>query len=125
MRLNGDSLGGSQPPTGVTLISYRGEIVAAAGARRFYFAPQIAALDDADPLVSFVSLMAAYALRVHDGTAPGPYTDDRAERFARLALMDDDEFRMLDANEVDDVLIAGHFDVPVEQVEAKRADLDG
>ena len=38
------------------------------------------------------------------------------------ALMDDDQFRMLDANELSDDLIAGHFGVPVEQVEAKRRD---
>ncbi len=109
---------------GVTLIIYQGEIVATAGGRRFYLAPQVQALDLDDPLVRFVSLMAAFALRVRDGSAPGPYTDERAERFARLALMEDDEFRMLAANRLDDQLLAGHFGVPVEQVEAKRQDLE-
>ncbi len=109
---------------GVTLIVYQGEIVATAGGRRFYLAPQVQAMDSVDPLVGFVSLMAAFALRVRDGSAPGPYTDDRAERFARLALMEDGEFRMLDANRLDDALLAGHFGVPVEQVEAKRRDLE-
>jgi len=70
-----------------------------------------------------VAYMAAYALRVRDGSAPGPYTHERAERFARLAMIDDDRFQMLDANELPDYLIAGHFAVPVEQVEAKRQDL--
>ncbi len=37
--------------------------------------------------------------------------------------MDDDQFRMIDANELADDLIARHFGVPVEQVEAKRDDL--
>ena len=112
-----------EPQGGVTLISYRGEIVASAGARRLHFAPRIAALGEGHPLGSFVAFMGAYALRVRDGSAPGPYTHERAERFARLALMDDDQFRMLDANELPDELIAGHFGVPVEQVEAKRRDL--
>lgn len=121
--MRGETLGAGGPHGGMTLISYRGEIVASAGARRVHYAPQIAALDEADPLVSFVAFMAAYALRVRDGSAPGPYTHERAERFARLALMDDDQFQMLDANELPDDLIAGHFGVPVEQVDAKRRDL--
>ena len=37
--------------------------------------------------------------------------------------MDDDEFQELDANGFEDRLIAGHFGVPVEQVEEKRHDL--
>ena len=108
---------------GVTLIVYRGEIVASAGARRFYLAPRVAELGADEPLRRFVSMMAAFALRVRDGSSPGPYTDERAERFARLALIDDDEFRMLDANQLEDLVLAGHFDVPVEQVDAKRLDL--
>jgi hypothetical protein len=44
---------------GVELITYRGEIVATAGAREIYATPRILALDDADPLVMFVSLMGA------------------------------------------------------------------
>jgi hypothetical protein len=107
----------------VTLIVYRDEVVASAGARRLYFAPRIASLDAGDPLVPFVSLMGSYAMQVRGGLAPGPYTDERAERFARCALIDDEEFRVLDANRLDDRLIAGHFGVPVEQVDEKRRDL--
>jgi hypothetical protein len=124
MRSRGATFNGSQPSGGVTLIAYRGEIVATAGARRIYLAPRLASLGDGDPLLTFVAFMAAYAMRVRDGSAPGPYTHERAERFARLALMEDDQFRMFDANRLDDRLIAGHFGVPVEQVEAKRNDLE-
>jgi hypothetical protein len=109
---------------GVTLIVYRGEIVASAGARRSYLAPQIATLDAGEPLRQFVSLMAAFALLVRDGSNEGPYTDEAAERFARLALIDDEQFRVLDASGLEDEVIAGHFDVPVEQVAEKRVDLD-
>ncbi len=124
MTSKGSEVARLEPLRGVTLISYRGEVVASAGARRVYLAPRLAALDDTDPLVSFVVFMTAYAMKVLDGTAPGPYTNERAERFARLALIDDEEFRMLDANEFDDAVIAGHFGVPVEQVAAKRADVE-
>src|SRR5215216_3388058 len=103
---------------GVTLITYQGEIVATVGASRCYLSPRIEAMDADDPLAVFVSVMAAYALDVRDGSAPGRYTHERAERFARLVLIDDDEFRMLDANQLEDSLLAGHFEVPVEQIEA-------
>ena len=111
------------PRGGVELITYRGEIVATAGARRIYITPRIQQLDDGDPLVMFVSLMGAYALQVREDPDVGPYTDERAERFARVVLIDDEEFRMLDANELEDRVIAGHFSVPVEQVQRKRRDL--
>jgi hypothetical protein len=108
---------------GVELIVYEGEIVATVGARRMYLAGHVRELDDADPLLFFVSLMGAYALHLRDDPTLGPYTDERAERFARCVLIDDEAFRMLDANELDDRLLAGHFDVPVEQVMKKRDDL--
>jgi hypothetical protein len=108
---------------GVDLIVYEGEIVATVGARRIYLAGAARELDDADPRLFFVSLMGAYALHLRDEPGLGPYTDERAERFARCVLIDDGEFRMLDANELDDRLLAGHFGVPVEQVAKKRDDL--
>ena len=107
----------------VTLVMYRGEIAAIVGGRRFYLSPQFDDLQLDDPLVVFVSFMASYALQVKDGSAPGPYSDERAELFARLALMDDDEFAELDAQGFGDDVIAGHFSVPPEQVAAKRDDL--
>ena len=108
---------------GMTLIVYEGDIVASVGATRIYFVPPVDDLASGDPLLRFVSLMAAYALEVRHGSAPRPYTHARAEMFARLALIDDDQFEMLDANGMSDALLAGHFGVPVEQVERKRQDL--
>ena len=109
----------------VQLITYDGQIVATAGARRFYLAHPIDALPDDDPMAVFVTLMATYALQVRAHPDVGPYTDERAERFARIVLIDDEEFRSFDANELDDTVIAGHFGIPVEQVDRKRADLSG
>ena len=112
-----------EPLSGVTMIVYRDEVVGCAGATRFYPAPRVAALPDDDPVRPFVSLMAVFARQVREGAAPGPYTHERAELYARLVLIDDDEFRMLAANRLDDRLLAGHFGVPLEQVAAKREDL--
>ena len=113
----------ARPELGMRLVSYGDEVVAVAGTTRFYLAPQVEALGERDPLVAFVALMCAYADRVRSGRLPGPYSDDRAELFARSALIDNDEFRHLEANGYDDLLLAGHFDVPTEQIAAKRRDL--
>ena len=121
--MRGANLDGDQSLQGVTLIVYEGEIVASVGATRVYFVPPLDTLDRGDPLLRFVSLMAAFAAEVRRGSASGPYTHARAELFARLALIEDDRFEMLDANGLNDDLLAGHFGVPVEQIERKRQDL--
>lgn len=108
----------------MTLIVFGDQVWAVAGASRVYLAPQATLLAPYSPLSTFVLCMASYAVRVHQGLAPGPYTDRRAELFARLVLMDDDEFKRLDALDIGDRTLAGHFVVPVEQVAEKRADID-
>ena len=113
-----------EPLGGVTMIVYRDQVAATAGSTHVLLAPHIADQPDDAPERAFVSMMAAYAMRVRDGSAPGPYSHERAALFARLVLMDDDEFRMLAANGLGDLLIAGHFGVPVAEVSAKREDLE-
>ena len=109
---------------GVELITYGGEIVATAGARRFYLAPRIRRAGRRRP--------ARDVRLVHGGLrAAGPRRSRRsgptptsARSASRASCsIDDDEFRMLDANELEDRVIAGHFGVPVEQVEEKRQDV--
>src|SRR3954462_9556024 len=107
----------------MTLVSYNGEAAAVAGATRLFLAPRLELLPAGDPIVVFVAFMCMYAKQVRDGELPGPYSDDRAAFFARCALIDDDEFTRLDASDGGDVLLAGHFNVPMEQVAQKRADL--
>jgi hypothetical protein len=107
----------------VTLIVYGDEVWAVVGARRVYLAPQAVLLAPYSPLGSFVLCMASYAVLVHQGTVPGPYTERRAELFARLVLMDYDEFSRYDKPDLGDRALAGHFMVPVEQIAEKRADL--
>jgi hypothetical protein len=121
--MRGASFRAPGPGPGMRLVSYGGAVVALAGATRYYLAPQVAARDAGDPLVAFAALMCAYAEGVRSRRLAGPYTDERAEMFARAVLIDDDEFRHLDANGYDDLLLAGHFQVPTEQIPAKRCDL--
>jgi len=108
----------------VSLVSYQGEIVAVAGATRAHLLLEVEERHDDDPVVRFVLAMCLYAGRLKGAEPSVPYDDERAEYFARALLMDDDEFRHLDANRFDDQLLAGHFNVPIEQVEAKRQDLE-
>ncbi len=107
----------------MSLVSYQGEIVAVAGATRAYLVPQLEERGSDDPVVRFVLAMCLYAGRLKKGDAPVAFSDERAEYFARSLLIDDDEFKHLDANRFDDRLLAGHFNVPIEQVEGKRRDL--
>ena len=121
--MRGANFAPREPLGGVTMIVYRDQVAATAGSSQVFLAPHIADQADDAPERAFVSMMAVYAMRVREGSAPGPYSHERAALFARLVLMDDDEFRMLAANGLDDRLIAGHFGVPPSEVLAKREDL--
>ena len=68
--------------------------------------------------------MCVFAERVNTGELPGPYSDHRAELYARSALIDDNEFLRADGEGVSDEALAERFNVPVEQIAAKRRDLD-
>ena len=105
------------------LVVYRGEVLAIVGTDEVCLSRRLEARERHDPLVRFVYGMAAYVLAIRAGSAPGPYTSRRAERFARLMLIDDEEFRFLEERRIRDYLIAGHFGVPIEQVREKRLDL--
>src|SRR3954463_16534529 len=98
---------------GVTLITYQRQIVALAGAHRFYLAPAIDDLPDGDPLKTFVCFLALYARDVETGEVPGDatrYVPRRGERYARAALMPADEFSAMQHRS--DRELATHFHVP-------------
>jgi hypothetical protein len=116
-------MGAVMPIGDVTIVTYDGAVVATVGARRFYLAGPLRELESDEPRVMFVCVMASYALQLRHEPDLGPYTDERAERFARCVLIEDDEFSMLDANGLGDALLAGHFGVPLEQVQKKRDDI--
>jgi hypothetical protein len=109
---------------GVTLIAYQRQIVAIAGARRFYLAPAIGELPDGDPLKTFVCFLALYARDVHSGELPGDptrYVPCRGERYARAALMPAHEFSAIQQRS--DHQLAAHFQVPLEQIAHRRHEL--
>jgi hypothetical protein len=66
--------------------------------------------------------MCVYADRIQAGELPGPYSDQQTEHYARSALIDDDEFNRSNNDGTSDQALAKRFNVPVEQVRAKRAD---
>jgi IrrE N-terminal-like domain len=110
----------------MTLITYRRRAVAMAGAKRFYLAPHIAERPNGDPLKRFVCGLVLYARDVLTGQLPGEpqrYLPQRAERFAREALIPRDEFAALAHH--DDPELADLFGVPPEQIRRRRRDLAG
>src|SRR4051794_26089989 len=108
----------------MTLITYQRQLVAIAGADRFYLAPAIDELPDGDSLKTFVCFLVLYARDVHTGALPGDrsrYLPRLGERYAREALMPAHQFRT--AQNQSDRQLAGLFCVPVEQIALRREDL--
>jgi hypothetical protein len=105
------------------LVSYAGEVVAVATEHRVLLAPWIAALEPDHPRRRFVAalVLVGRAMRTEPGFEP--YDDDQAEFYARILLMPCNEFEPL-AEELNDAELAECFNVPLEQVRAKRRDLD-
>ena len=68
-------------------ITYRGRPVACATATRFFLADDVEQLSAGDPLLTFVMYMCAYARDVLTSQLPGPYSEHKARRFARAALV--------------------------------------
>ena len=105
------------------LVLYRGRPAALVGAARFSYLGEIRHLPPGDPTVRMVTHMGYYAQLVLTGRLPGPYADDDAERFARFALIDPDEFgRQVDQS---DAVLAARFRLPPEQIDLARQELGG
>lgn len=112
---------GLAPLEGVRAITYGGELVAIATRARVHLAPEVAALPRGDPKLRFVAAMCLYGRDVDTGELAEPYRSGDAELYARCVLLPDDELR-LHQHEPDGHL-AARFQVPVEQVRAKRTDI--
>ena len=74
-------------------LTYDNRTVALAGRERCWLALHIAALPSDDPTKRLVMFMALYARDVLRGELPGPYSDERARSFARLALVEPSVYR--------------------------------
>ncbi len=103
------------------LISYNGAAVAVAGATRVWLAPAIDDLPRGHPLRRFVAAMCLCAYDARHDLVPGPYTDQRAELYARCVLLPDRA--VADAARLTDAQLAARFEVPLEQARAKRSEL--
>jgi hypothetical protein len=68
------------------LIVHHGRPAAIVGATEVFLAPHIGGLPFDHPVRQVVVAKALFALEVADGLAPGPYTDEAAERWARRLL---------------------------------------
>jgi hypothetical protein len=101
------------------VISLYGRPAAYATANDILIAAWVRGLDDY-VASRWVICQAVFAQEVAAGWRSGPFTAERASRFAREALMPDAEFDRVAGQP--DYLVAGHFDVPVEQVEKKHED---
>ena len=69
-------------------LTYDGQDVALAGRERFWLAAHIEALPDGHPTKRLVAFMALFVRDVLTGELRGAFSDDRARRFARLALVE-------------------------------------
>jgi hypothetical protein len=116
---------GRHVPTGndvsSILIVYQGAPAALVGATRLSFLREVRHLPPGHPVVRVVAYMAYYAQLVLTRQMPSPYTDDDAERFARVALIDPDDLvqRLGHSDEV----LATHFQLPLEQIRRAREEL--
>jgi len=103
------------------LIQYQGAPAALVNARHLSFLGDVRHLPPADPVVKVVAQMAYYAQLVLSGQMHGPYTDADAERFARLALIDEHELTQRRGES--DTDLAVYFGVPVDQLARARHEL--
>jgi IrrE N-terminal-like domain len=118
----GGELAPNAPIPDMTLITYQGRPVAMAGRERFYLVPRIAARPPGDPLKTWVVYLVLYARDVLTGHVPDiHYLPHRAELYAREALMPEREFRARAHHS--DHRLATDFNVPLEQIARRRAEL--
>jgi hypothetical protein len=107
---------------GDVIVRYAGQVVAVGRQDLVLLMPSIAVLERDHPRRRFV---AAVALVGHEMAAEPfaeAYDDELAQFYARILLMPNDEFETL-LGTMSDADIAEHFNVPLEQVAAKREDI--
>lgn len=105
----------------VIIVKYRGRAVALVRPSCVEFHGRVMALEADHPHRRWAFCLSLFAFDVVDGLIPGPYSDFRAGVFARQALIPDDEF--LELATLDDAVLAEYFNVPLPEIEEKRADV--
>lgn len=103
------------------LIRHDGRPAAWVAGSKTAFAPWIDVLEADHPTRRWVACKAIFAMHVLDGTLPAAYTDERADLFARGALLPNALFCEL--ADLPAAWLAEHFNVPLPQIAEKRDDL--
>jgi hypothetical protein len=105
------------------LIRYRGRPVALVAPERVHvLASWLVEAPRGDPDARFVLFMCAFARLIQRGRLPCPFSNAAAERWARTALIDDDELLAHPHRPTREQ--ARRAGVPTEQVTARRRELD-
>ena len=104
-----------------TTITHGGQVVAVITGELLWFTSCVAVLESDHPVRRFVGMKCLVAREMQLGPDAEPYDDAIADFYVRSALLPDDEFDRL-APTRSDAALAEHFNVPLDQVAAKRYD---
>jgi hypothetical protein len=104
------------------IVRYGGQVAAVATQHRVLLAPAISTLEADHPRRRFVAALALVGREMTKEPGAEPYSDDQAAFYARMLLMPNDTFEAL-CDDLSDVELAEHFNVPIDQVRAKRDDV--
>ncbi len=94
-----------------------------AGHTRVWPQQWLCELPPAHPTRRLVFYMCHYARLGLEDQVPGPYTDDQARRFARLALLSDQPDDLQPRAGEDDQEVAARVGLPVAELQPAREDL--
>lgn len=100
-------------------VEYRGELVALVSRERAHIiSPWLLERPAGDPELRFVAFMCLCCVEVLSGRLAGPFTNELAEAWARVALIGPDQLAELEGSSDEDV--ADALNVPAEQVRIAR-----
>jgi hypothetical protein len=106
----------------LTPVRYAGRTVALLDHDRVWLDPSIGVLEADHPLRRFVGMVCLVGHEMQAGGAHEPYDDEVAQLLARTILLPEEAFAFA-CEVLDDVELAEIFNVPMEQVRARRVDL--
>ena len=102
-------------------ITYGGRVEAAASARGMFLCLRLALRPVEDPERTLVIYMGAYAGDVLRGELPGPYSDEQARQYARVALIPEE---LLEHDLPDLERTARALQIPASELRQARVEHD-